>query len=385
MRLRHAQNFVLSRALFLALVLFIGGLPVNVFADDAITMVRISICGNSIVESGELCDGGANNGRYGLSIAERYCGSTCKSWGPYCGDFIRQTAQGEECDDGNNIAGDRCSASCKTESLPPPPPPTPSGAGGGWGVAGGFQGGSVAPQVPTKVVVEGKAYPNADVHILKDGDVVGIVKANAQANFYFGTTEVTPGVATFGFWAQDMNGLKSISFNTTFQVVQNAVTTISGALLPPTIALEKKVVKKGELLNIFGQSAPESTIFTNVNSEETITQEALTDQLGLWKIAFDTNKIKEEEFHTVKAMFESRGASGSVLLSGFSQALSFYVGEKNAGKTRSADLNNDGKVNLVDFSILLFHWGKASDVADLNNDGKVNLTDFSIMVFHWTG
>jgi hypothetical protein len=53
------------------------------------------------------------------------------------------------------------------------------------------------------------------------------------------------------------------------------------------------------------------------------------------------------------------------------------------------DLNCDGKVNLVDFSIMAFWFGrtltgKGLD-ADLNHDSKVNLVDFSIMVFHWTG
>ena len=51
----------------------------------------------------------------------------------------------------------------------------------------------------------------------------------------------------------------------------------------------------------------------------------------------------------------------------------------------SADINGDGKVNLVDFSILLFHWGTSDDIADLNEDGKVSLTDFSILLFNWTG
>lgn len=371
-------------AFFIALLLLLGSISAPVFADNALTMVSISICGNSVVEGAEFCDMGADNGRYGLSATERYCGATCTGWASYCGDAIFQSTQGEECDDGNNTSGDRCSASCRTESLPVETTPS-AGAGGGSGVRGGFSGGSTTPQVATKVVVEGKAYPNADVHILKDGDVVGIVKADALANFYFGTTEVTPGVTTFGFWAQDANGLKSVSFNTTFQVVQNAVTTVSGALLPPTIALDKKVVKRGEPLSIFGQSTPDSKIVTHVNSEETVVESVSTDKTGQWRLAFDTGKVKEEEFHTAKAMFESVAASGSVLRSGFSQAVSFYVGEKSAGKTRSSDLNGDGKVNLVDFSILLFHWGKVSDVADLNIDSKVNLTDFSILVFHWTG
>lgn len=47
------------------------------------------------------------------------------------------------------------------------------------------------------------------------------------------------------------------------------------------------------------------------------------------------------------------------------------------------DLNCDGKTNLTDFSILLFHWRTNHKVADINNDGSVNLVDFSIMMFYF--
>jgi hypothetical protein len=50
-----------------------------------------------------------------------------------------------------------------------------------------------------------------------------------------------------------------------------------------------------------------------------------------------------------------------------------------------ADLNCDGLVNLIDFSILLFHWGTSNPIADINGDGTVDLIDFSIMLFNWTG
>ena len=52
-----------------------------------------------------------------------------------------------------------------------------------------------------------------------------------------------------------------------------------------------------------------------------------------------------------------------------------------------ADVNQDGRVDLVDFSILAF-WYKKSTInseADLNSDGVVDMTDFSILAFYWTG
>lgn len=53
---------------------------------------------------------------------------------------------------------------------------------------------------------------------------------------------------------------------------------------------------------------------------------------------------------------------------------------------RKADINDDGKVGLVDFSILMAMWQKTNSqaneafLADLNADGIVNLPDFSILM-----
>lgn len=68
-----------------------------------------SVCGNGLVEPGEECDDGNNNGNSACTITY-----TFKSPGePFCGDDVVNA--GEECDDGNNKDGDGCSAACKNE------------------------------------------------------------------------------------------------------------------------------------------------------------------------------------------------------------------------------------------------------------------------------
>ncbi len=49
------------------------------------------------------------------------------------------------------------------------------------------------------------------------------------------------------------------------------------------------------------------------------------------------------------------------------------------------DINRDCKVDLQDFSILTYWWGKSGFPAraDLDNNGKIDLTDFSILVYYW--
>jgi cysteine-rich repeat protein len=285
-----------------------------------------------------------------------------------------QPIQGEQCDDGNNNANDYCSAVCAIENLPQGSP-----AGGG-----GYSGGSYFPPSDTKVIIQGKAYPNATVHILKDGQAIGVVEADPKADFYFSATNVSPGTATFGFWAEDAEGLKSISLTTTLTVVFGAVTTISGAHIPPTITLDKRKVDRGQEITFSGQTVPLVTVNTHVNSEQEVIESATSDTSGKWKLAFDTAPLANEEFHTAKALFETR-SGGIVLKSAFSQSLTFYVGRSGDANRFLADLNGDGKVNLIDFSILLFHWGTAGPIGDLNNDRKVNLADFSILLFYWTG
>jgi Dockerin type I domain len=52
-----------------------------------------------------------------------------------------------------------------------------------------------------------------------------------------------------------------------------------------------------------------------------------------------------------------------------------------------SDVNDDNKINIVDFSIAAYWYKRSSPPAsvDLNSDGKVDIVDFSIMAFNWTG
>lgn len=344
----------------------------------ATTSVFISVCGNAIVEPPlEACDDGTNNGLYATSTAGRNCLPSCAAFAPYCGDGILQPLYGEQCDDSNNTDGDGCSSVCQIESTAPLPGPSQS--------SGGYSGGGYSAPKETQVVVQGKAYPGASVNILKDGEAIGVVQADTSANFYFTTTNVSPGVTTFGFWAEDATGLKSIALTTTFTVTAGAVTTISGAFLPPTISIDKRQVKQGDTLVISGRSAPLVTITTHVHSNDEIAVATSSDGSGSWKVLFDTKPLSNNDFHTVSADFTTQGTANNLQRSTLSQTLSFYVGAGNVGKNFISDLNNDQKVNLADFSILLYYWGTNTQLADLNGDHKVDLRDFSILLFNWTG
>ncbi len=61
--------------------------------------------------------------------------------------------------------------------------------------------------------------------------------------------------------------------------------------------------------------------------------------------------------------------------------------QKENPKCESGDLNCDGKINSIDFSILLYFWKSQApfknQYVDINKDNKVDSIDFSILLFKW--
>jgi hypothetical protein len=94
--------------------------------------------------------------------------------------------------------------------------------------------------------------------------------------------------------------------------------------------------------------------------------------------------------YDISARTELTVASGQ---SQYSQLLPFGVGVPAPQPVgvcgNPPDISRDGRVNLVDFSILAYWWKRlplpASRPFDLNCDGFVRLDDFSILAYHWSG
>ena len=364
--------------LLIAETLILLILPVFAHAQITVatTTLRISICGDLIVNSGEECDVPTDTGAYSTSIAGRQCTNVC-NFAAYCGDAILQTLFGEQCDDGNNNTDDFCAADCTRETAD-----AGGGSTGGGGSSG--SGGRDTPLGDTQVTLQGKAYPNVSVTILMDGDPVGTVRTNSRGEFLF-NLGVEPGTASFSFWANDVSGTRSATFTTTFDVTQGAVTSVNGILIPPTIHTTTAQINPGAVIILDGQTVPNATIQVSVdNAAPTLT--TVADATGRWQVSFNTSGLRADT-HTVKARF-IEGTGTLKRESTYGTTLSLFVGVEGKA-TSNSDLNRDGKVNLVDFSILVFWWGtpggNSNPPADINSNAKVGLEDFSILLFNWTG
>jgi cysteine-rich repeat protein len=342
----------------------------------ATTTLELNICGDGLVDSNEQCDVvPPESGAYSQTIVGRQCTLTCR-FGPYCGDGILQTTFAEECDDGNNEDGDFCSATCKVE---------PAGSGGGGSSGGGSSsGGSDDELGDTLVNITGVGYPRRNITLLLDTESVGTVRVGADGRFEF-STEADPGTATLGLWSTDINGVRSITLNNTFDVTQGAITNISGIILPPTVSVANARINPGETIEVRGQSAPNATVEIHIDDSD-IVEEVQSNAAGIWTYQLDTGRLSIAE-HIIRA----RSVTGTPPLtteSSFSTSLQLFVGVDGQA-TQPSDLNRDTFVNLIDFSILIFWWqsngGDSDPPADINQNGNVGLEDFSILLFNWTG
>lgn len=266
-----------------------------------------------------------------------------------------------------------------------------TGAGGPGGI-GYFQGGS-GFLYQSNLTVSGFAAPQSVVTILTDGKVFGTALANDEGRFQKTVTSLERGVYTMSAYYTDRAGRRSTSHSASLSLSQGTNNVLSNIVLPPTLGLNKKTVGFGETILISGEGIPESDIellISKQNGKTLGTPKKYTAKVtkggegvlgGVWEVEVSSSQLAQGT-HEVKA----RAVTSLKIPSVFSTVQFLGVGEDASPDfTTRADMNGDAKINLIDFSIMLTHWGTADPASDINLDGIVNLSDFSIMLFNWTG
>ena len=166
--------------------------------------------------------------------------------------------------------------------------------------------------------------------------------------------------------------------------------SLSLSLISRVSAVEMKSIV------ISGQTAKEATVFVNINGNDEITasDEAGFFQKELVNITTGDNFI---EIYSEKEGLVSNKRAYIIPFSPDANAITLSdIFLEIPGKTvpvlptkfcvknnGTADLNEDGKVNLTDFSIMLSYWDSDKSCPDLNNDGSVNFSDLIILLQNW--
>jgi hypothetical protein len=299
---------------------------------------------------------------------------------PQCSDGVDNDTDGD-IDFPSDVGCDSATDDDETDPAPPP-----SSGGGGSSRA-------------NKVILTGYAYPDGEVVVFQDGVRVGTTQADADATFTYTLRDAPLGTHVYSFAATDANNLRSNTQSVSIDTSRPTRVTVSNIFISPSTLLDKVSVRQGDTITVTGQTVPRSLLTLQVFSELQLEATTTADADGWYTYTFPTETLAYGE-HVVKVHAEAPGGETS----GFGRGIRFTVGDTSIqapppGSTEATqlcpqrgDLNDDCRVNLIDFSIAAFWWERpltgpfvAAESTYLSGDGIVTLVDFSIIAYYWTG
>lgn len=248
-----------------------------------------------------------------------------------------------------------------------------------------------APPVETPDTIiqfSGWAYPNATVTLRQDGTILTSTTAGSSAAFS-SSNIVNPGTHTYTLVAVDGSGYSSSTASITVTLSEGATVGISNVFLSPSVVATASTIDADESALLQGTTRPSSAVAIYVTTTvlgggTTQRQFNVTSNAqGNWSRTFTGIELGVGS-HSIRA----RATSGAQT-SEYSPTVAIAVNQVDpCSASTPGDINCDGNVDLVDFSILLFYWqsiNPANARADINADTVVNVTDFSILLYYWTG
>lgn len=235
-----------------------------------------------------------------------------------------------------------------------------------------------AEPTSTNVYFGGYSFPNATISYSLNGEVISTIQADATGYFEGVYASVEAGENTFSFQAENYEGDESHLVSYAYTVQTASPVYISGVVLPPILDVSSEgdlegIAIPGSEIQIYGVDLSDQSLHVvntiSVNPD------------GTYAIEFDLRDPTVYDQYYVGCEWEG-------LDCGFSQVIEVQmVGDsyKFVGEV-FADFTQDVEVNFVDFAFIraAFLSGKNNPVYDLNKDGTIDLVDFSLLNYQWT-
>jgi hypothetical protein len=322
----------------------------------------------------------------GATVASYAVGQSTTAGGPYTftdvGNVLASTRTGLTNDttyyfiveardsDGQNLVRSSEVSAMPTAGVPPPP-----GGGGGGG----------SGPVVTSAVLSGQTGPGQVITVLSGSQVVATATANATGAFSVTIQGLTGGQYTYSVFGTDSSQRRTSLYSVPVTVPVGATVTVGNIILSPTVSATASEIKKGDPIIFSGQTVPNASVEITVTPGlPVINITAGAD--GMFSYSLATSSL---EFGTYIARLIA--LLSPQLFSNPSFPITFKVGNKTVAAPTAhgtcSDFNQDGLINLVDFSILVYWFQKTSPPAriDCNSDNIIDLVDFSILMYYWTG
>lgn len=140
--------------------------------------------------------------------------------------------------------------------------------GPGFRSGGGSTSLIYVPPKDTTLLVTGYSYPNKVVNVLKDGNLVVDTLTDADGAFRYEFTDISPGNYGMGFYGIDKQNYYSRQLSIPVTVYSGMANEVNNILIPPTVSVQNYDIRRGEKLNIHGQSIPNSIVILKILYEE---------------------------------------------------------------------------------------------------------------------
>lgn len=248
------------------------------------------------------------------------------------------------------------------------PPASSSGGGGG----------SALPLPNLRV--SGKAYPGAQIILVEKslrGDTLIRQEVPVSANGDFEI--VNPGILfdqyTYSLIVKDKEGRQTQTKVYNIDFVNNIWVVIKDFLVSPTISLARSIVTKGDFIKVVGYASVNNKIKIELDNDAIY--ETSANEKGEYQLLINTASLPLGS-HTIRANQTDLAVNKE---SDFSLTAGFLVSNSTVPQ---ADFNNDGKVDIKDWSIFLARWTQGGEadkkLMDLNSDAKLDISDLGIFL-----
>jgi len=280
---------------------------------------------------------------------------------------------------GNEIGDSNELSATPTAGATPTATPPASGGGGGGGYGG-------------TITLKGYGYISGTVYVLRDAQLLGSVNTDTSGHFSFPSSFTGGGTYKYSLYGVDKDGLRSALTSLLVTVAATESKTVNNIVLPPTLSLVNDQLNKGDTLVARGYTFPLSNVYGKF-SIPGVTVSVKANGLGYYEFSIATSNFPTG-VHSVQTQATVLDGFQSV----FSNPVGFgldtpykkrYFNIPRCGLLEQPDLNCDGRVNIIDVSILMFYFKRplvpGREFVDLNGDGKVDIIEFSIIAYFWTG
>jgi hypothetical protein len=240
----------------------------------------------------------------------------------------------------------------------------------------------VDTSIPITVTFSGQAYPGCTIEVLRktiqDTSFQNISTASATITqdgaFVISYSGLMKSEYIYALSVKDKDGRKTTLSYDVNLLIQNSF-EVRNILVPPTAELRNTVLLQSDDLVIVGYATPGYTIEVELDG---VMQNgtALVDGNGRYSFTASARPLSIGVHYARVRQSDAKGTK-----SAFSQTKIF---RRTLLLVRKADLSNDGKVNVTDWSILLYRWNSEDPAVhatlDMNGDGKVDVLDLSIFL-----